>query len=40
MNDYLKDSEFIDWKHPEVLEKAKALAENPESKEAIAKACF
>lgn len=40
MTDYLKDSEFIDWKHPEVLEKAKALAENPESKEAVASACF
>ncbi len=40
MNDYLKDSEFIDWKHPDVLEKARALAENRESKEAVAKVCF
>jgi len=40
MEKYLASSEIIDWKHPEVLKKAKELSYGLESHEEIAKACF
>ena len=40
MNSYLESSEYIDWKHPEVLAKAKDLADMSCSDEAVAQRCF
>ena len=40
MEKYLDSSEYIDWKHPLVVAKAKELAESCETDEAIAKQCF
>jgi len=40
MQKYLEASKYIDWKHPEVLEKALFLAGERKDKEKIAKACF
>lgn len=38
--DYLAADEVIDWRHPEVLATAKALAEGAANKTEIAKRCF
>ncbi|WP_228657462.1 MULTISPECIES: transglutaminase-like domain-containing protein [unclassified Picosynechococcus] len=40
MEEYLKVSEVIDWRHPEILERAKQIALGYETPIAIAKACF
>ena len=40
MEKYLESSEYINWKSPEVLAKAKSLAEGMSSKEDIARQCF
>lgn len=40
MYQYLESTEYIDWNTPEVLAKAKALAEGVESLELIAEKCF
>lgn len=40
MNAYLKSTEYIDWKAPEVLAKAQFLAEGLAEAESIAKNCF
>jgi transglutaminase-like putative cysteine protease len=40
MKRYLEPSEFIDWNHPSVLNKAKALAYNLTQDDEIAKVCF
>lgn len=40
MNKFLESSIYIDWNHPDVLAKARALAEGIENKEEVAKACF
>jgi hypothetical protein len=37
---YLASGEWIDWRHPEVLSKAKALANGVDDKNQLAKACF
>jgi transglutaminase-like putative cysteine protease len=39
-DDYLANSETIDWQQPRVLSKAKQLAKGLKTDEAIAKACF
>jgi len=40
MKKYLESSQYIDWQHPSVLEKAMALGAIGNDKEQIAKACF
>ncbi|MHB1645054.1 MAG: transglutaminase family protein [Candidatus Acididesulfobacter diazotrophicus] len=40
MEQYLNDSEYIDWRHSDVLNKAVELAANCSSEEDIAKRCF
>ncbi|HTL87806.1 MAG TPA: transglutaminase family protein [Leptolyngbya sp.] len=40
MQEYLQDSEVIDWKHSAILELAQELASGHQSAEAIAKSCF
>lgn len=40
MDKYLASTDIIDWQHPTVLAKAKALAEGLDSQSEIAKACF
>ena len=40
MQKYLESSQYIDWQHPELLEKAVMLASGGKDKEQIAKACF
>jgi len=40
VNQYLESTEYIDWKEPEVLAKAKSLADGAESAETIAERCF
>jgi len=40
MKKYLESSQYIDWQHPNVQEKAMELAANGNDKEQIAKACF
>lgn len=40
MEQYLASSEYIDWKHPLVAEKAAELAGGCHSDEAVAKRCF
>lgn len=40
MEEYLKVSEVIDWKHPDIMERAKQIASGFETQMAIAKACF
>lgn len=40
MTNYLEASKYIDWKHPLVLAKAKALANGLDNQEQVAKACF
>ncbi|MEW8205852.1 MAG: transglutaminase family protein [Candidatus Thiodiazotropha taylori] len=40
MKEYLASTDLIDWKHPDILRKAKALAQGLGDQAAIAKACF
>ncbi len=40
MEQYLKCSEYIDWKHPLVVAKAKELAADCRSDEIMAKSCY
>jgi transglutaminase-like putative cysteine protease len=40
MEEYLKVSEVIDWKHPAIMERAKQMTSGCETPMAIAKACF
>ncbi len=40
MHQYLESTEYIDWKAPEVLARAKSLAHGAESPEIIAEKCF
>jgi transglutaminase-like putative cysteine protease len=40
MEKYLVSSEIINWKHPEILKKAKELSHGLQVPEEIAKACF
>lgn len=40
MQEYLQNSEIIDWKHPEILKLAKKIALEYQTLEKIAKACF
>lgn len=40
MREYLESSAYIDWQTPEVLAKAKSLAEGADSLEAVAGKCF
>jgi transglutaminase-like putative cysteine protease len=40
MEKYLKVSDIIDWKHPDIMERAKQIASGLETPTAIAKACF
>ena len=40
MEEYLKVSEIINWKHPDITERAKQIASGCETPTAIAKACF
>lgn len=40
MHQYLESTEYIDWKEPNVLAKAKSLADGMESAETIAERCF
>ena len=40
MNEYLQPSEFIDSKHPKILDKAQSLTENSSQKLEIARRCF
>jgi transglutaminase-like putative cysteine protease len=40
MKQYLESSNYIDWKTPQILEKANDLSKGVEGKEALAKACF
>lgn len=40
MKEYLKNTEVINWKHPDILSKAKCLAANKSSHDQIAKSCF
>ncbi|PCJ45552.1 MAG: Cro/Cl family transcriptional regulator [Moraxellaceae bacterium] len=40
MNKYLASTEYIDWKHPEILSQAKVLAEGAADLEEITRRCF
>jgi len=40
MDQYLESSEYIDWKTPSILARAKVLAGNAEDEQVIAKSCF
>ncbi|MCG7948367.1 MAG: transglutaminase family protein [Candidatus Thiodiazotropha taylori] len=40
MKEYLASTDLIDWKHPDILRKAKALSQGLDDQAAIAKACF
>ena len=40
MNQYLASTEYIDWKHPEILDQAKALAKGLDDSEEITHRCF
>jgi len=40
MNKYLASTEYVDWKHPEVLTQAKALAKVSSDSVIVAKNCF
>lgn len=40
MREYLESTEYIDWKAPEVLAKAKSLADGLVSLDQIAEKCF
>ncbi|MCG8038799.1 MAG: transglutaminase family protein [Candidatus Thiodiazotropha taylori] len=40
MKEYLASTDLIDWKHPDILRKAKALSQGLGDQAAIAKACF
>lgn len=40
MDAYLESSEFINWKHPDIIAKAEALAVGLSNQENIALACF
>lgn len=40
MKNYLKPGKYIDWKHPDILGKAKELSDEIGDREKIAKACF
>ncbi len=40
MQEYLRASEFIDWSHPEIVNRAKQIASGHEASTMIAKACF
>ncbi len=40
MREYLESSDYIDWKTPAVLEKAKSFADGADNAETIAERCF
>ena len=40
MEEYLKSTEIIDWRHPEILSKAKELGAGMENLTAVARLCF
>ncbi len=40
MKQYLESSEYINWNHPKIIEKASCLSEGRGSPEDIARACF
>ena len=40
MDQYLRSTEYIDWKHPAVTAKAAELADDRDSEEILAKRCF
>ncbi len=40
IDNYLASSEFIDWKHPEILKMAQRLSRGKERPVAVAKSCF
>jgi hypothetical protein len=40
MKEFLQSSDVIDWRHPEVYSRAKNIAGDSVSPEAVAKACF
>lgn len=40
MEKYLSSSEIIDWKHPDIIKKAKELSHDLNAPEDIAKACY
>ncbi len=40
MREYLESSDYIDWKTPAVLEKAKSFADGADNSETIAERCF
>lgn len=37
---YLEQSDYIDWGHPAIIEKARELSQGLASEEAVARACF
>lgn len=40
MNDFLAATEVVDWTHPAVLARARALAAGSDDAESVARACF
>ena len=40
MEEYLKSTEIIDWRHPEILSKARELSDGKENHAAVARLCF
>ncbi|MDY7013859.1 MAG: transglutaminase family protein [Cyanobacteriota bacterium] len=40
MQNYLVQSEIIDWQHPKILARARELAQNKQSPQDIARTCF
>ncbi|MDB2705441.1 transglutaminase family protein [Pseudomonadota bacterium] len=40
MNKYLESTEYIDWDNPDILARAKMLAEDTSTSEEITRACF
>ncbi|MEW6379731.1 MAG: transglutaminase family protein [bacterium] len=40
MEEYLKSTDIINWRHPQIIEQAHILSHGKENKQAIAKACF
>jgi hypothetical protein len=40
MEEYLRSTEIIDWRHPEILSKAEELASGRENLAAVARCCF
>ncbi len=39
MKEYLESSEYVDWKSPDILKKAKELAHGSKDQEQVAKTC-